>query len=416
MSRSDGQTGPDRRAVFWWLGGFAGLALVMTGCQERFTAPGECPELCPGGNATVFDTVLTPIAGQDSSATGYVARGGGGALLSSNGLPASEDRAVYRFLARGDSIAVSGDSFAYTVDSVQLALNLIARDTLLDGLKLFLYRISPTVDSTTSFDAVNAEMTTANLIDSIAVPDSLNSGALSTMLRGADVDRVSLPVGGGGVLAIAVGVSAPGPTGVRLGASGSSVTSAATFTSHVTVDVPDTGSVRNQTLTRNTEFNTFVTQAPVVPDPNLLTIGGEPSSRAFIPFDLPPRIDDSATIVRATLELLPVSPLFGLPTDPALILARLVLADLGPKSPLSDDPRLIVADTLDVGSSDTVRLEITGIVRAWQGSNDSPEIVSLSLLPEGASFTRAAFGSTRSAIGVPRLRVAYMREFPFETP
>jgi hypothetical protein len=406
-----------RRAVLGWLATFLGLATVMTGCQERLTAPGECPELCPGGNARVFDTVLNPFMGLDSSATGYVARGAGEALLASNDLPASEDRAVYRFIPRDDSISVRDTLRGYVVDSVAITLNLVARDTLLDGLKLFLYRLSPTVDSTTSFTTISSEMTLPNFIDSISVPDSVNSGQLTTMLRGVDVGRVNIPVGTGGILAIGVGVRANGPTGVRLGTTRPGSTAGASYSSFVTLDVPDTGSLRNQVVTRGTEFNTFVTESPLVPDPNFLTLGGEPSSRAFIPFRLPPRIDDSATIVRATLELIPATPLLGLPTDPARLRTLPIVADVGPKSPVTDNPVLIKLDTLPVGSSDTVRIDVTNIAQVWQSSTNLPQTVAISLEPEAASFTRAAFGSSRSpAVGVPRLRISYMLSFPFENP
>ncbi|MGH7578637.1 MAG: hypothetical protein ACREM9_00575, partial [Gemmatimonadales bacterium] len=98
-----------------WVAGFGIFAAAITGCQERLTAPGECPELCPGGESPVFDLVLNPLPNSDSSYTGYVARTSAGALLVSNGLPASEDRAVYRFNARADSIAVRDTLRAYTV-------------------------------------------------------------------------------------------------------------------------------------------------------------------------------------------------------------------------------------------------------------------------------------------------------------
>ena len=52
---------------------------------------------------------------------GYVDRGQGAALLVSNGFAATEDRAVYRFAARSDSIAVRDTLRAYTVDSVIIA-------------------------------------------------------------------------------------------------------------------------------------------------------------------------------------------------------------------------------------------------------------------------------------------------------
>ena len=117
------------------------------------------------------------------------------------------------------------------------------------------------------------------------MPDTLNSGLVRTVLRGADVAKVALPVEGDGVLAIGVAMSAPEPSGARLGAL--LAQSGPTFISYVTVDTPDTGTVRKQTLTAQTAFNTYVLAAPQTPDPDLLTVGGEPSSRALLRFDHP---------------------------------------------------------------------------------------------------------------------------------
>ena len=398
-----------------WFVAFVILAAAITGCQERLTAPAECPELCPGGQSRVFDTVITPLANSDTSYLGYVARSAAGALLVSNGLPASEDRAVYRFNARPDSIEVRDTLRAYTVDSALLALNLVARDTLVNGLKLYLYRIDSAVDIDDTFTSIDQQLVPTAIIDSIEVPDSVNSGLVQTVLRGADVAKVALPTGTGGVLAIGVAVAADQPSGVRIGASAAGT--GATFVSYVTLDVPDTGSVRRQSVTRAPAFNAFVTESPLVPEDALLTVGGEPSSRALLRFDLPEDIEDSATIVRATLELVPRSPMLGLPADPALLQAKALLADLGAKSPVTTDERFISADTLSVGSADTVRLDMTPIVRLWQAASERPEAVFLSLLPEGASFTRPVFGSTRSGtVGAPRLRITYLKPFPFETP
>ena len=390
---------------------FAGLA----GCQEQLTAPAECPELCPGGQSRVFDIVITPLANTDSSYFGYVARNAAGALLVSNGLPASEDRAVYRFTARADSISVRDTLRGYTVDSALLALNVVARDTLVNNLKLYLYRIDPVVDANATFPAIDQQLVPAVLIDSIAVPDSLGAGLVQKVLRGEDVQKVALPSGSGGVLAIGIAMAADQPTGVRLGASAAGT--GATFVSYVTVDVPDTGSVRRQSVTRAPAFNTFVTSSPPVPDDLFLTVGGEPSARALLRFDLPEDIEDSATIVRATLELVPRSPMLGLPSDPPLLQAKALLADLGAKSPVTTDVRFIASDTLAVGSADTVRLDVTSIVRLWQAASERPEAMFLSLLPEAASFTRPVFGSTRSGtVGGPRLRITYLKPFPFENP
>jgi hypothetical protein len=398
-----------------WIAAFAVLSAAIVGCQERLTAPAECPELCPGGESRVFDTVITPLPNSDTSFTGYITRNSSRALLVSNGLAASEDRAVYRFSARQDSIELRDTLRAYVVDSVLLTVNLIARDTLVDGLKLYLYRIDPEVDLDDTFATIEAQLVPTAIIDSIEVPDTLNSGLLETTLRGADLAKVALPVGTGGVLAMGISMAADQPSGVRVGAVASGT--GATFVSFVTLDVPDTGSVRQQAVTRGPSFNAFVTEVPQVPDPAFLTVGGEPSSRAILRFDLPEPIEDSATIVRATLELIPQSTILGLPSDPAGLLASALLADLGAKSPVTTDERFIAADSLPIGSADTVRLDVTSIVRLWQSTSERPEAMFLSLSPEAGSFTRPVFGSTRSGtVGPPRLRITYLKPFPFESP
>ena len=406
-----------------------GLIGVMTACQERLTSPADCPALCPGGSVQVFDTVVPALAGRDSSfpkfedrANGYVARGQGAALLVSSGFAASEDRAVYRFAVRSDSVVVRDTLHPYAVDSVLVALTLLARDTVVDGLKVYLYRIASSVDSTASFADIEAQLVEPNLIDSIAVPDSVNAGAIQTVLRGADVDRLRLPPGGDSVLAIGLRMTANTPTGIRLGALGGN--NAANFTSYITVDVPDTGSLRNQTLSRGTTFNTFVTQNPVVPDDGLLTVGGEPSSRALVRFGLSDAFLDSTTIIRATLEVTPVQPIIGLPTDPSSIQVIAVLGDLGAKSPLRTTAAdaaagLIRQDTLPAVQSDTLKFDMTRIMQLWQNSR-GPQSIFLRLIPEGATFARAVFFSTRSPSGgvlvAPRLRITFQRSFPFETP
>ncbi len=411
-----------------WMIAAVGIAAA---CQERLTSPADCPALCPGGTAQVFDSIVPALAERDSSfpafkdrASGYVSAGNGRALLVSNGFAPSDDRAIYRFAPRGDSIAVRDTLRAYTVDSVLFNVTILARDTLVNGLKVYLYRLPPTVDSTATFAGIDPLLSPTTLIDSIAVPDSVNTGTITTTLRGADVDKVALAPGGDSVLAIGLRIAAETPTGIRTGSLASS--SAANYTSFVTLDVPDTGSIRRQSVNRGTAFNTFVTAAPVVPDDTLLTVGGEPSSRALIRFGLSNAFLDSTTIIRATLELTPVRPIVGLPTDPAVLETISVIGDLGAKSPLAD-ATFIRQDTLPTVQSDTLQIELTRIVQFWQGSRSRPQSVFIRLTQaaEAATFTRAVFYSTRAHVNVvsgvdttvaPRLRITYQRSFPFENP
>ena len=396
-----------------WVTGGILAALVLSGCQEKLTAPADCPALCPGGQPQVYDEVFTAIPGADSSYTGYVQPHQAPALLASNGLQGFEQRALVRFLARADSVSVRDTLRAYTIDSVALSFTIAARDTTLDGVQLLLYRLAPTFDSASTFASV--AFVPESLIATVPVPDTLNSGVVRTVFQGTDLSRVQIAAADSGKLALGVGVTAPSPTGVRVGALAGG--SGPIFTTYVTMDVPDTGTAKLRTLALSAAFNTYVSEVPPTNDSTLLDVGGAPSARSLIRFDLPPRIRDSATIVRATLELTPVEPITGLPTDPARLLARAILADVGAKSPVNTLVGRVPEDTLEIGTT-TVSLEAVRLVELWLGSTTRPSALILSLTPEASSFTRPVFYSTRVADPAlrPRLRLSYLLSFPFETP
>ena len=397
--------------------GIGGLLAVITiaGCQEKLTAPADCPALCPGGQPQVFDEVFTAVSGADSSFVGYVQPHQAAALLASNGLEGFEERGLVRFLARADSVNVRDTLRTYTIDSVALSFTIAARDTNLTGLQLLLYRLAPSFDSTTTFADVAPAFVPESLIATVDVPDSLNAGTVRTVFQGADLSRVEIAASDSGRLALGVRIAAPTATGVRLGALAGG--SGPLFTTYATLDVPDTGTAKLRTMPLGASFNTYVSEDPQVADPTLLTVGGAPSARALLRFNLPSRIRDSATIVRATLELTPVAPIGGLPTDRARLLGRAVLADVGAKSPVSTTAGRVPEDTLEVGTS-AVSLEAVRLVELWLGATTRPSALVLSLTPEAASFSRPVFYSTLAADSTlrPRLRISYLLPFPFETP
>jgi hypothetical protein len=392
------------------------------GCQEKLTAPADCPALCPGGSSEVFDEVISPISGADSSFRGYVQPYFASSLLVSNGLDGFERRAIMRFSRRPDNVTVRDTVRTYTIDSVAFGFNLIARDTTLPGLRLLLYRVSPSVDTTTSYAAIDPAFVPGNLIRTIVVPDTVRRGAIRTVFTGADLNSLVIPAADTGVLALGVRIDSPDTTGIRLGSSGSAT--GGVFVTYATLDVPDTGSARLRAFTLASTFNSYLTPPQPEPDTTFLAVGGEPSSRAILRFALPPHIRDSASIVRATLELTPVAPLTGLPTDPARIQAQAVVADVGAKSPVSSAAGRVPVDTVDPGAT-SVNLEAVRLVELWLGNTTRPSSLVLAFAPEsfapdreGASFSRPVFYSTRAADPAvrPRLRISYLRRFPFENP
>jgi hypothetical protein len=197
------------------------------------------------------------------------------------------------------------------------------------------------------------------------------------------------------------------PTGARIGHRTSVVPSS--FETFVTPEESTTP----QVIDIDPEFDTYVSSVSPVPDPDLLAVGGVPSSRSLIRFVLPLRLRDSASVVRATLELVPSQPIRGLPNDPSTLEVRTLTTDLGAKSPVS--PVAFAAKVLDANATGVVEVEIGRLMRLWQGPNGLPPTLELQISPEAGTFTEAAFGSTRAGTAA-RIRLEYLRAFPFERP
>ena len=390
--------------------------LALAACQERLTAPGDCPALCPGGELTVRDSVLVPdTANTFPDVGGYVERGLGTSILVSNGLPALDARGMIRYIARADTVLVGEDWLPYTVDSISLFLGVAGRDTLAPGLELLLYRIPVELaDSTTPFADIAALLTDANVVDTIAVPDTLESGVIETKYSGAELAGFAIPPADSGVLAFAVALNAPSPTGIRLGgiAGGTLIPR---FVTYATVDAEDEDD-ELQTISRAAAFTSWVAATEPVVDPATLVIGGAPSKRALIVFPFEGELRDSAGIVRATLELTPAETILGLPNDPAVLQVRAILANFGAKSPPIATTSVSAGVAVLRAPIDTViSVDVTSIVRAWQAADSIPTALLLDLQPEAATFTRLVLESTASG-AQPRLRITYSLPFEFEAP
>ena len=396
----------------------AGAVVPMLGtvfllaCQERLAAPADCPNLCPG-KYEIRDTVIDPLQDQDSSFEGYLIPGQGSSLRTSYQFPVSEDRTVFRFVARPDSYTVKLDSLVpYTIDSVSLSVSVVYRDTSVKHFRVFLYRMPATVDSGVTFQDAEAAFTPANFIDSLLVDDTTTAIRLETILKDTTLGRVAIAPADSGKLAIGVQIRADQGTGARIGSTG---TLAPSFITYVRIPSGDT-TLPGTPLTRGISFQTFVSQTLPVADPSLLAIGGAPSARSLIRFPWSPFMRDSARLVRVSLELVPTAPFTGLKGDTAFVQARPLLADFGGKSPASPDPFFAATAPLALGQSDTVRLEVRRAATLWQAEQPTPAAFMLNLIPEVSNFTRATFGSTRTPGFAPRLRVTYALKFPFEAP
>lgn len=389
------------------LGALAAILALATlaACREELTAPGNCPALCPGSNFRVLDTIIDADAAGDSSFTGYTARGQGQSFLVTDNLAGvPEMRGLLRFFPRPDSVLVDDTLRAYTIDSVGLSFTLSHRDTAVKGLRVLLYRMPAplSVDSTTDFATVSAALVEANLLDSIVVDDTVETDLLSLQYtEPEDLARLDIPAADSGTLALAIAIRADGPTGARFVALG---TGAATFTTYVTAEMEEEED-QDQTIFRSPTLTTWVQETADPLDPDLLAVGGAPSSRSLIRFSIPDIVRDSATISRATLELALTQPLAGLAGDSADLAVRAVLADLGAKSPSAAASG--ATTRLGPGVGGSIEFDITAAVRSWLGEDGLPPALLLVLSPEAASFLRPVFASTRAGGPVPKVHITY---------
>jgi hypothetical protein len=386
------------------------LTTGLVGCSEQLTQPGQCPELCPGGTPQGEEQILTVLPNQDSTFTGYTARASGTVMLIGSGVPTTADTSfgVVAFQTRSDSINFRDTVRAYTVDSVRLSLLVVSHDTAVRHTQLHLYRLPSNLDTTTvSYSSVSSLIASAPVIASTQLPDATPVDTVRLILKGSQLAPVTLQPADGGRLVIGVGITGDAPTGGRVGRRGSVVPPE--FLTYVTPVAPVTA-VTNITL--QSSFADYVSRQTPTIDPNLLTVGGVPSSRVLLRFPWPAKLRDSATIVRATLELVPTQPVAGLRNDAGTLNVRGLATDFGAKSPV--EPSSLGFLALPANFNDTVRVEIASVLQLWQGGL-RPPAVFLSITPEVETFTRAVFGSTRSG-APPRIRVNFLPRFPFSRP
>ena len=385
----------------------AGLVALAAGCGERLATPADCPTLCPGTGADVFDTVIVATPGADSTYDGYASQADVPSILVSNGLPQREARAFLRFSGRPDTITVSETVHPYTTDSVVFSFALEGRDPAAKDIRLYVHQIGRMLDTLTAFEDIDSQLTDQTLIDSLVLPDTVNAGArIRVLVAGESLNRLMFAPEDSGIVAIGLRVTGDRATGLRLG-SHLSPNGAPTFVTFAHVDVADT-TLRKQSLTLGAELANYAIQGgePALQDDRHV-VGTRRASRSLVRFSVPEGLRDSISILRATLELTLAAPIPGLPGDPGNLDLRGIVADFGAKSPIIASN--IGFLSLVAGTTDIVSVDVRNLVSLWFIPDGPPSALFLRVSPEGGTFALPEFLSTRAATGAPRIRVTYAR-------
>ncbi len=395
----------------------AALAASLAGlaCREDVTAPGSCPSLGPSAHGSLVDTVLTGIVTSDSTFRGFYApREAPISPLAD--LDSLHSIPLIRFGARDSTWYPAANDTAVKVgrvDSVYLRFAVASRDLAATGLRIIAYRIPSDFDTGMTFAQVQPSLADSQLVDTIAVDDTLEAGTVRWRLSSRAIARLASP--DTGVAALALVVVASRPTALSVGQTGSSM-GGAYFDWYVHAQAPRDS--LSHVFSVGTQFDTFVHDPPDVTPSNALAAGGLPSARAILHLDLPAYVLDSARLVRATLILTAASPVRGMPAESFRVSARGLIRDLGPKSMLYADTSAGGTAPVTQGDSGEIHIEVGRLLRGWgtTAGDSLPRAIMLLSEPEGASLGEVRVARWNAGAAAPRLRVTFVRPYPFGVP
>lgn len=421
------------------------LAVLAAACTDKLATPGECPAFCPGGDSLqTRDTIFSGVISRDSSYRGFVSPYEAAVLIAAE-MPGVDSRPIWGVSGIPLTATFGTDTIKWPiahVDSLKLFIHIARYEAGASNLRLKLYHMPKTIDSTTTFADV-AGAFTDSLIDSLnvdsvlampnhhdtisgdsVVVDTVNH-ALTVIFK-LDSAQAPLALSDSGRQAFGLRVAADSLASIAISTVGSANVGPG-LTWYLEADSAGKRVPLASPVPKLSPFpHSFVMSNPPAALDSNLAIGGIPTARSLLRMTLPRFIRDSSFVVRATLLLVPSKAAQGVASDSFVVFAQRVEADFGGKSPLAIARFLgdsAVSDTAGVliGATDTVRFEILPLVRLWQADTTSPQAIMLVLRShgdlgttfEGGTLAEMRFYSSRNAALRPALRITYIPRFKF---
>lgn len=417
--------------------------LAITACAEKLEGGASCPLLCTQQSATLIDTTIDGVF-FDTTVVGLPPIGAERLLMLASHGDTLDARAIVRFdTIPQDFTARNGlDSVIVRLDTAMLVIPILRPDSA--------HR--PTGPIT--IEAYNVDSIPA---DSVTLPTDTVSSVIATLFRPGrllssrtfapesllDTLRIPLPtdtvldrVKNGTSLRVGFRLVVPASRGYDLQLGTTQVGSPVTL--HLVPSIDTGATPLNVTPLSKTPFGQDFLAGPLadysiivkggssVAPANLIAVGGVPSRRALLRFNVPARIVDSTTIVRASLLLTQAPNRLVSSKDSIYVFPAAVLAS----SSVSDTRTLLQfvgaigqfgLDSLSMapGDSGVRSFEIVSLVRTWHGttSDVSPREIALRSAGEGGSPAQINFFSSRVGGAVrPRLRITYVPQTSFGLP
>jgi hypothetical protein len=393
---------------------------ILTACTEQLSTSVGCPDLCTDQEGGIETVTIDPVV-LDTTVSGLLGLGTERAMLIATRGDTVDSRAVIRFdsiPARYTKSITDTTTFAITrADSARLRVRL---DTV--GAKF------PGPVTIEAYDVnTDAPDSATSAVAALFVPSRFITSKTYAV---ADLkDTLDLPIPESAILSrlgqrLRIGLrafSTSGSVQFRINAVESGLPEQLRFrvdadTSIAAVALaPYSKTPTDQsTIASSLADYTLIVKSPPGGGNPVLNVGGLPAQRAYLRFNIPPFLADTAQLVRASLLLTQIPDRSVDAKDTMTIIGHVSLA----ASAISDIGRaaLITAqqslDTLKVvpGDSGVKTLEVGQIVGLWrtQSLANTPRAIVLVSGTEAQTPLRALFFSMEAAPQLrPRLRVSY---------
>ena len=415
------------------------IVAVLSACAEDLAGGAACPVLCPESNFEIVNDTLDAVIAFDSTLSGYPLPGGEGimTLLQRFG---NGDTVITGGVVRFDFIPtfapVGTDSALVTkVDSATLRLQVVG--ATIDSLsgRDTLKRVPVTievydVDTTASdFDtaAVRARFRPSTLLGTYTVrrdslPDSvivqLDTAAVRARVQTGRL-RVGIRIRSDSSMQLPLAATeAGGPLFLRFRARASADTSVVR-----TVGVASSSTGGEGDLPDLDDYLIVLRGTPP-PPPQMLVVGGLPARRVYVRLDVPSRLVDSVTVVRAAL-VLTQAPVRGRTDD---TVRTFILASVSIATPIVEVGRAALLVTSSTGlfpqrrapsDSGLVRFELAGTFLFWRLNPEDqlPRALVFRSAREGQFPSEFYFYSSEAPANLrPRIEISYVPAVDFMLP
>ncbi len=406
-------------------------AVTAAACTESLDGGAACPSLCPSKAESFRDTIVDAVV-LDSSLGGFPTLGLSPFILIANRPDTVVTSAVIRFDALPTVFSANRGT---TVDSIRAVDSVFLRFPL-DSTG----RRGTTPVTLEVFDVdTTASDSVSSVVRSLFRPDRQIGSLLFTPSAIGDSIRIPLSKT---VLAAKIAAKGRLRLGVRIrggsgqlravafvGGSGapSVVFDPSTDTTYAPQQISPSTIVPNSTSDLELAYSVYMISDLASPPPgsNTLVVGGFPAYRSYLRFNVPSRITDSSTIVRAEVLLTQQSSAFGnaadsvglfalIPTTTSLVTDLRRILDLAAAGSFAG-----VDSTALLPSAAGVRVvNVLTLARTWRTlPANVPRAIAFRIGLEGAQPAELRFFSSEAPAALrPRLRITYLPRSEFVLP